>query len=139
MPRDRDWFRGEEWDEKARAEFARRLGRARRTSRPQYRRIKAGALLKSDDPSRQAAGRSLLEENLVDPITLDFERVIALTLLARHDRLRGQTEAAEVRFRTALDISTESGRNGEEEIELAELLLEKATPDALAEAHDLLE
>lgn len=58
-----EWFRTSDWDDDARAEFEKRLGRARDHNRPQYLRIKALALRDAGD--KQAAGsllRRVLDE-----------------------------------------------------------------------------
>jgi hypothetical protein len=138
MARD-DWFRGPAWDEQEQAEFFRRLARARPVNRQQYRRIKAHGLLRGGDATPVQAARELLEANLADPLIHEHERVIALAMLARDYLRTNDLEAAEHHFRLALAVPTESGYNEEEEIDLAEILIAKAAPEALTEARRLLD
>jgi hypothetical protein len=135
------WFRSPDWDEASQAEFAARLSRARPYNQVQYRRIKAIALLDTKDPVRQQAGRSMLEENLAIPDILSFERTVALTTLARHERSRGRLTGAVRALRQALAVGgpDANGTTGEEEIELAEVLLAQGSEADLREAKALLD
>lgn len=135
------WYRSADWDEASQAEFAARLSRARPFDRVQYRRIKALALLDTNDPARQQAGRAMLEENLAIPDLFSFERTVALTTLARHERSRGRLPRALRALRQALAVGgpDASGTTGEEEIELAEVLLAQGVDGDIAEAKALLD
>jgi hypothetical protein len=139
-PKD-DWYRSADWDEASQAEFAERQRRARPYNQIQHRRIKALALLGTRDPVRQDAGRALLEENLAIPDLIDFERTVALTTLARHDRSRGRLAGALRFLRTALAAGGPDGNGttGEEEIDLAEALLEQGAESDVREAKTLLD
>ena len=136
-----DWFRSGDWDEASQAEFATRLARARPHNRAQYRRIKALGLLESDDPAGHAAAKAMFEENLADPDLPEFERTLALTTLARHERSTGRLASAVRRLRDALAVggADGNGTNGEEEIELAEMLLARGSQTDLIEAKRLLD
>jgi hypothetical protein len=136
-----DWFRSGDWDEASRAEFATRLARARPQSRAQYRRIKALGLLESGDPVGHAAARAMFEENLADPDLPEFERTLALATLARHERSTGRLASAVRRLRDALAVggADGNGTNGEEEIELAEMLLAQDSQSDTLEAKRLLD
>jgi len=140
-PRADDWYRSADWDDAAQGEFARRLARARAGNRVQYRRIKAIALIRSGDPARQAAGAGLLEEHLADATVYAYERTLAHVLLADLARSRGDLAAAEAHVREALRISGPdgSGTSGEEEILLAEILLERGGRERVEEAQALLD
>lgn len=107
----------------------------------QYRTAKAAALLGSGDPVRIAAGRELLEQNLTTQGIHDYERVGILVLLAELARSDGRLDEAEGRLREALQIAGPdgSGTNGEEEIRLAEILVERGGVDRLREAKALLD
>lgn len=136
-----DWYRSADWDEAARAEFANRLARARADNRVQYRRVKALALLETGDPVREAAARALLEENLATPGLFDFERVVALHRLADTERSAGRLDEAERLLRQASSVGGPDGNgtSGEEETELAEILLERGGQERIAEAKALLD
>ncbi len=135
------WYRSADWDEASQAEFAERLRRARPSNRIQYRRIKALALLDTRDRVRQMAARALLEENLAVPGLDAFERTVALTTLARHERVSGRLVGALRLLRDALAIGGPDGNgtSGEEEIELAEILLANGADADLLEAKSLLD
>jgi hypothetical protein len=135
------WFRSADWDEASQAEFTARLARARPHNRYQYRRIKALALLEARDRVRQAAGRALLEENLALPDLPPHERTLALGTLARNDLVGGRLSSAMRSLRGALAIGgpDASGTTGEEEIELAEVLLTRGGAGDIREAKALLD
>lgn len=135
------WYRSADWDEASQAEFAARLSRARPYDQVQYRRIKALALLDTDDSARQQAGRAMLEENLAIPDLFSFERTVALATLARHERSRGRLTDALRALRQALAVGgpDASGTTGEEEIELAEVLLAQGGEADIREAKSLLD
>ena len=135
-----EWFRSADWDDAARSEFESRLARARADNRVQYRRIKAVSLFGTADPRRAVAARELLEQNIAADSD-DFEKVIALVLLAKQERAEGRLQDAQVRLRLALAIAGPDGggTSGEEEIELAEILLEQGGPKRVAEAKALLD
>jgi hypothetical protein len=139
--RGEEWFRSSRWDDASRAEFEARLARARPSSRVQYRRIKALALLDAGDPASERAAADLIEQNLALPDLPQHERVLALVVLASRDRSRGRLSDAERRIREALDLGGPdgSGTTGEEEIALAEILLAKGGEQDLREAKRLLD
>lgn len=136
-----DWFRSPDWGIAARAEFESRVARARPRSRPQYRRIKAVALLDSGDPVKQAAGRGLLELTVVNRDSHEFERVSALSLLGAHEQDTGLIDAAERHLRAALDVMAvhPSGGTELEAVRLAEILLKRGRRTELEEARDLID
>lgn len=77
-----DWFRSPDWDAAVESDFRLRLARARPHNQIQYRRIKAVALLQSGDRAKAAPGRLLLTEVIESPHAPDFEKVMALSMLA---------------------------------------------------------
>ena len=135
------WFRSADWDEASQAAFTAKLARARPHNRYQYRRIKTLALLEARDRARQAAGRALLEENLALADLPTHERTLALGTLARHDLVGGRLGSALLFLRRALAIGRPdaSGTTGEEEIELAEVLLANGGAGDIQEAQALLD
>ncbi len=136
-----DWFRSPGWDATAKAEFERRLARARPKGRAQYRRIKAASLMATDDPRMQAAAFALWEQNLTDPNAYAYERVTALSFLGAYEQEAGLFVAAEAHLRTALDLmaSNRSGSTDLEEVRLAEILIQRGGSAALLEARSLIE
>lgn len=135
------WFRSADWDAASKAEFVDKLARARPYNRIQYRRVKALALLDTGDVVRETAGREMLEENLATPDLPSYERTLALATLARNDRSRGRVRSAMQLFRDVIHVigTGAGGNNGEEEIELAELLLERGGDTDVREAKSLLD
>lgn len=136
----RDWFRSPDWGDVARADFAARLARARPWTRPQYRRIKALALIETGDPERQAAGRALFADNISNPGPHPLERVTALCLLGAHEQDVGNLDDAERHLREALRlmVTNPSGGSGLEAVRLAEILLARGGRDELEEARRLI-
>ena len=131
-----DWFRSQEWDEAARADFETRLARARRHNRQQYLRMKGISL--------RAAGhldgaRELLERAADCADGYFAQTVAAWETLADMAVVRGDREGAEQLYRRILaEQPSLSGTTGSVEISLAEILLDTGRPDALDEAFALL-
>jgi hypothetical protein len=140
MSRD-EWFRSPDWGAEAEAVFEARLTRARPRSRPQYRRIKALALLDTGDPGKRVAGQELLEHIVADPDAYQFEKVLALSLLGANEQETGQLEAAERHLRAALSLmaTNMSGGTDLEEVRLAEILVDRGGRAELEEARDLID
>ncbi|GIE90962.1 hypothetical protein [Actinoplanes regularis] len=130
-----DWYRTTEWHESARAEFERRLARARPLSRGQYLRIKAVSLAGAGvvDGARELCRRVL---------TLDpegFEAASATELLGDLERAQGNAAVAEQHYRTLLGRwPSLNGTSHLAELSLAELLTEHGEAEHLAEADALL-
>ena len=135
------WFRSSDWDARARAEFARRIARARPDNRVQYRRIKALALHGSGDRERAAAGYEMMAAIAGDPEAPRFEKVGALSALGAYDQDRGHLDDAERSLRSALKAmdNNPSGSTGLEGVCLAEVLLARGGRGRLEEARGLLE
>lgn len=130
-----EWFRSPRWDPEEQAEFERRLGRARRTSRAQYLRIKGLAL---NAAGHTAAARSLWLRVLEDP-DASIQRWSTLEHLGDLD-FDVDPDAAEARYRQLLaEDPTLNATSQMTEVRLAELLTGRGTPAALAEAWALLE
>jgi hypothetical protein len=136
-----DWFRSADWDDQATTEFEARLARARPFSRPQYRRIKAFALLNTGDAAKEAAGRGLLEQVIDDPDVSQFQRVMALSILGAHEHDAGRLGDAERHLRAALSLiaANPNGSSGLENVRLAEILLARGDHLALEEARRTLD
>lgn len=135
-----DWYRSPDWDDAARAEFEKRLARARPRNRVQYRRIKGSVLIESADAAARQAGRAMLEANASSP-DAGFERTWALTTLGQYEMGAGRSDAAEPYFRAAIKrLSVDrSGGSGLEPTLLAEILLGRGDKASLAEARTLLD
>lgn len=131
-----DWFRTKDWDEAAREEFERRLGRASVRNRPQYLRIKGLAL---SDAGQVDAARELWVRVIREfPGSLDAPA--AIEHLADMERKLGANEAAEHHYRELLDRSpTLNGTSGMAEVSLAELLIERDNAADREEALKLLD
>src|SRR6187431_580142 len=123
----------------AQAEFEQKLARAQPSNRVQYRRIKALALLHGGDQGAKHAGYEMLAAVVRDGDAPNMEKVSALSEMARFDQERGRLEDAERNYRIALAAmrSNRSGGNGEEEIRLAEILIDRGDRSSLDEAQRL--
>lgn len=130
-----EWFRSPAWDVAGQAEFERRLGRARRTSRGQYLRIKGLAL---NVAGQVDAARSLWLRVLADP-GFELERWSTLEHLADLDFDTHPIEA-EARYRQLLtEDPSLNATTGMAEVRLAELLIRQESDASLKDAGDLLD
>jgi hypothetical protein len=141
MPASDDWYRSPSWDPAAQTEFRRRIARARGHNQVQYRRIKALALLGTDDADRQRAGRELLAEVIDADDAPFFEQTMAMRSVAAHDHSVGRLDDAEQLMRVVIRrlAVDPSGGDGEEAIELAEILIEGGDPARTMEAAMILD
>ncbi len=129
------WFRSPAWDPDDQAEFEKRLGRARKTSRAQYLRIKGLAL---NSAGHVEGARSLWLRVLEDP-EASMQRWPTLEHLGDLD-FDTDPAAAESRYRQLLaEDPSLNGTTQMAEVRLAELLIRRATEASMAEAWDLLE
>jgi hypothetical protein len=121
---DDSWYRGEEWDEASRVDFEERLSRTR-SSKPQYLRIKAAALLGSNDPVIQRAGidlmRRLIEGYPADRLNVPF----AHEQLGDYFRVIGERDEAKKEYRSSIAKSLPN-RSGTKwpDLSLVELLID---------------
>lgn len=136
-----DWFRSTDWGEAAERDFRQRLARSRPHNQIQYRRIKAAALLDTEDPSKATAGQRLLIEIVESPEAPEFEKVMALSMLGRRALREGRLDEAEANLREALGIAGQdgSGTSGLEEVWLAQVALGRGDRAGLQEARALVE
>jgi tetratricopeptide (TPR) repeat protein len=131
-----DWFRSPSWTPEARRDFEQRLGRARRSGRPQYLRIKALAL--------HAAGNDEGSEELLARIIAEYPEPaseVAFAYEKRGDlfRSRGLPSDAEASYRAAIAVVPSlSGTTGEVHLVLAEILLSRDGAAAGSEVESLL-
>ena len=126
-----DWYRTAGWSPDDRAEFERRLARARANNRPQYLRIKAVHLEqvgRSDDAA-------VLYERVLRDYPASNDARFALERLGRIDAENGRLDEAEARFRQVLALPSVSGTSGLVDVWLAEVL---TTRGAFGEAAELL-
>lgn len=130
-----EWFRSPAWGPVDRADFEARLGRARKSSRDQYLRIKGLALMEAGEPE---GARSLWLRVLDNGGTLGSQQWATLEHLGDLDFDQAPAEA-ELRYRELLDTNpTLNGTTQMVEVKLADLLIRTATPAALDEAGRLL-
>ena len=116
-----EWYRSRAWDQEARDDFERRLGRARVDMRSQYLRIKAHSI----EEVEPAAAERLFERVIREyPDSLDA--VSALEHIGDLQAARGQRELAEQTYRALLvkgNGLSPSATSGAINLSLAELLL----------------
>jgi hypothetical protein len=130
-----EWFRSPGWSVEDQDEFERRLGRARRTSRAQYLRIKGLAL---NAAGHREGARSLWLRVLDDP-DASIDRWSTLEHLGDLD-FETDPDAADSRYRELLvEDPSLNATSQMAEVRLAELQTRKNTPTSLAEAWELLE
>lgn len=137
---DGDWFRGPAADARTIDAFEQRLSRATAQKRPQYLRIKAFEILdQSDDPDAWHIARSLFTR-VVDDHPDSLDAVMAHIGLARYHRRLNQWDAALQKYQLAIDVSLpgRSGGTGIEEVDMAEVLLDRSAPGDALRALELL-
>lgn len=131
-----EWYRSPTWDDDARADFERRLSRARKTGRQQYLLLKASKLR---SVGKVEAARELLHRATEEPDGLFFHVVEAWQQLAELAAQRGDRSTAVELYRRILTEGPDvSGTDGNVEIALAELLLDTGSEEERAEASELL-
>jgi tetratricopeptide (TPR) repeat protein len=126
-----DWFRSPAWDADAEADFERRLGRARSHNRPQYMRIKGLALA---DTGKVHEAR-VLWQRVLQSDAYDFEKAAAREHLA--DSYVGEDPQLAIELYRSV-VGERSGTTSTQHIKLAELLLDRGTPEALCESGAVL-
>jgi predicted Zn-dependent protease len=131
-----EWYRGPRWDRDDRAEFERRLSRARDYNRPQYLRIKALALWQ--------AGKLDEACDLLLRVTAEYAEAIdapsATEMLGDIARQQGRTADAESFYRSVLkNWPSLSSTTWMVEVSLAELLIDRGGESAYTEALQLLD
>lgn len=131
-----DWFRLPDWDEMARAEFERRLARARPYNRAQYLRIKGLAL---NETGETAGARSLWLRVLEDDG--EFSSVQGASALEHlGDSFAADDPVAALDFyeRSLEGVRLGRGTTCTQHIKMAELLLREPTKSHVNRASDLL-
>ena len=130
-----EWFRSPAWGLDDQAEFERRLGRARRTSRAQYLRIKGLAL---NAVGNSDGARSLWLRVLNDS-EASTQRWPTLEHLGDLD-FDKDPKAAESHYRELLaEDPSLNATTQMAEVQLAELLIRRNTTSSLTEAWEMLE
>jgi tetratricopeptide (TPR) repeat protein len=133
-----EWFRLPDWDAEARAEFERRLARARSFNRAQYLRIKGLSLhdVGELDGARSLWHRVLEEEAGADDVTV--QAASALEHLG--DSFASEDPLAAVDFyeRSLEGVRLGRGTTCTQHVKMAELLLKEPTPSNVERAADLL-
>jgi tetratricopeptide (TPR) repeat protein len=139
---DDGWYRDPTFDEVAMADFETRLARARAHNRPQYLRIKGSALIQAEDPAAQAVGLGLLQRVLVEDTGSVINIPIAHDVLGDYYRRRGELDRAIDEYKAAIATATRgevrSGGTGIEELDIAEVLIQRGAPDDYEAAERLL-
>lgn len=132
-----DWFRLPDWDADARAEFERRLARARPYSRPQYLRIKGLALEKAGE----VAGARELWERVVTGVdeSSQSESWSASEHLADSYADEDPDQAIAFYRRSMRGNRHLSGTTATQHIKVAELLIARGGRKDLEEAGRLLQ
>ncbi len=132
-----EWFRTPCWDEAAREDFEKRLGRARSHNRAQYLRIKAIALR---DAGLIEPAQELLMRVAEQPDVNDSEAAFAQELLGDIAAASSRPKEAERYYRWVLDEHPSlNGTTGNIELSFAELLLGRNAESARTEAQRLLD
>lgn len=132
-----DWFRLPDWDADARAEFERRLGRARPHSRAQYLRIKGLAL---EEAGEVEGARELWQRVLTDDG--EFARMEAWSA-SEHlgdSYVDVDPDKAISYYRKSMRGNRRlNATNAMQHIKIAELLIVRGTPKDLDDAATLLQ
>jgi hypothetical protein len=133
-----EWYRTPDYDQAAKAEFARRYNRARRPSRVQYKVIKAIQLMETGEPGANQWAEELLTEITADDDAYRHDKGGAFESLAGLYR-RGQWKFAVQALKQCIDITSPSmsGTSGLPDLTLAETLLDN-DPGSLPTVVDLL-
>lgn len=114
-----EWFRSPAWDEESRADFDRRLSRAREYNRPQYIKIKALAIREAGHTSSAEA----LLLRVLDEYPQSLDAAYCAELLGDHANHAGDYTVAESRYRQALALRPDmNATTGEVHVGLAETL-----------------
>jgi tetratricopeptide (TPR) repeat protein len=135
-----EWFRSPDWSPAAQEDFERRLPRARERNRPQYLRVKALALLESQETDVRASGSGLLDRLIAEYADMaPMEACFAHELLGNAYRREGRLREAESHYRTCMSLARpdRSGTSGLYDLSLIEVLL-ISPEDRTAEAAGLL-
>lgn len=142
---DKEWFRSSTWDDSIAAAFEDRLRRARTWNRAQYLRIHGCHLAWQDDPVLRETGRKLFRRVVEEygdsgqlQATWAMENLAeALSADGRMDE--AETVTRELLHRRDADPTTWRGARVDLDLSLAEILLERGTPNALHEADQWLD
>jgi hypothetical protein len=139
MPMTVEWYRTPDYDQAAKAEFARRYNRARHPSRIQYKVIKAIHLLETGEPGANQWAEELLTEVTVDHDAYRHDKGGAFESLAGLYRRSGQWKFAVQALEQCINITSPSmsGTSGLPDLTLAETLLDN-DPGSLPAVVDLL-
>lgn len=130
-----EWYRSAKWGSPAREAFEARLGRARGYNRPQYLKIKALALLESD---QEADGVALLRR-VLDDHRDSLDAAYCAERLGDHYLAKGEAGAAEDHYRLALALQPDqNATTGEVHIGLAEALTAQKRYDDALQALELV-
>lgn len=124
-----EWYRTPEWDAAARADFERRLSRAR-GQRSEYLRIKAQALHDAGLLDEAADAYQRFIDEYPDDLSVSYVH----ELLGDVARAQGRLEEAARCYRHLLTLRPLLDNSGMVDVSLAEVLLELGHPDEAAAA-----
>lgn len=137
-----DWFRGDNWDEKAKEFFEQKLKGARGTySKSQYLKIKANGLLTSGDLNKQLEGYKLMERVISDyPTEISFV-MFAFERLGDYNLFVNQYDKAETYYRECVCLHKKNGRSGTSgiaDVKLAEVIFDTGQSEKYTDMYVLL-
>lgn len=131
-----DWYRLSDWDAEARAEFERRLGRARSYSRAQYLRIKGLAL---EEAGEVEGARELWQRVLADDGEFSDMEAWAASEHLGDSYAADDPDKAIAYYRKSMRRNRRlSHTTATQHIKIAELLIARGGPKDLDDADKLL-
>lgn len=139
----RDWFRSVTWDASVAAEFERRLARCRPDKRPEYMRIQAVYLARTDVPEFREVAEALLRR-VIEGYPDKPSTKSALEQLADLFADSGRYAEAEQLLRRLIDLiatspTGTSGTSGSVELKVAEVILAAGDDTRLPDAASWLD
>ncbi len=133
-----EWFRSPDWSPQAQEAFEQRLSRARGSSRSQYLRIKALALIGAGGKAEAKGARELLVR-VIETYPESGDVVMAHEHLAELDVREGHRSPAAAHYRLALRLAPERHVYGDAALRLPELLIEDGGDNGCREAREVLD
>jgi hypothetical protein len=136
-----DWYLNQEWDEKSKEDFEKRLKRVRdKFSKAQYLRIKGSSLIKSDNEEKQKSGIDLLKRVIRDYSNEEFHSFFAYEQIGDYCVLKKKFEDAILNYKEVLGYyeRDRNGTSGIVDIKYAEAIFEADCKDEFNASIDLL-
>lgn len=130
-----DWYRSTEWSLAARADFEARLQRSRSWNRPQYLRIKALALIGTE----QTVEPMTLLQRILDEYPDSLDASSAMELIGDLRQQAGDLTGAERAYRDLIEARPDlNATTGQARISLGEVLLKQHGIEAVDEVRSLI-